>query len=272
MNDYNRIIPNRAFIWPEVNSWDIQERQYNFDNSERDLSTTPVLDRPTLKYGDQNEYVTLLQQQLKQLMFYNGPIDGYFGDETLESVRAFQANNKLSVNGEVGNNMWSALIYLYAPLAVCETNVHIVGPGDTLWSIARRYNTTVSELKSLNNLTSDVLSIGQKLIVPGTGGGTSDNIVYTVQRGDTLWDIANRFNTTVAAIKSLNNLTSNTLMIGQQLIIPGTENINTYTVQRGDTLWSIASRFNTTVNAIKTLNNLTSNLLTIGQVLKISSA
>ena len=245
----------------------ISDREINVDL----LSKTLVLKRPTLRFGDKNDYVKLLQTQLKQLMFYNDDINGDFDNNTLSSVKAFQTNNKLVVDGIVGKDTWSALIYLYSPLAICNGNFHIVQAGDTLWDIARKYNTTVAELKRINNLTSDLLNIGQKLILPGTEepAPPTDNIIYTVKKGDTLWDIARRFNTTVTAIKNYNNLTSDTLSIGQQLIIPGTENITVYTVKSGDTLWSIANKFNTTVDSIKKLNNLTSNLLTIGQKLKI---
>ncbi len=239
----------------------------------RQTSTIPVLNRPTLRYGDKDEYVRLLQTQLKQLMFYNGNIDGIFGNELLQSVKAFQTNNKLSADGVVGPDTWSSLVYLYTPLAVCEGNFYIVQSGDSLWSISIKYNTTVEELKILNNLSSNALNIGQKLIVPGAGTTQSpNNITYTVQKGDTLWSIASRFNTTVTAIRNLNNLTSDILNIGQQLIIPGTSNKTTYTVQGGDTLWSVAKKFNTTVDAIKKLNNLTTNLLSVGQSLKIPSS
>lgn len=247
---------------------------YDLLNRQENLSSTPVLSRPTLRLGDQGEYVKLLQMQLKELMFYDGNIDGNFGNNTLLAVKAFQTNNKLTVDGIVGKDTWSALIYLYSPLAICTGNFHIVQAGDTLWSLARKYNTTVEELRRLNNLTSDLLSIGQRLIIPGIvepPPPTGDNVIYTVQKGDTLWSIARRFNTTVTDIKNSNNLTSDSLSIGQQLIILGTTSIITYTVQKGDTLWSIAKKFNTTVDTIKTLNNLTSNLLSIGQQLKIQS-
>lgn len=97
-------------------------------------------------------------------------------------------------------------------------------------------------------------------------GGT---IRYVVQAGDTLWLIAQRYNTTVNAIKSLNGLTSDLLNIGQVLRIPQTAPYIEYTVRSGDSLWLIAQKYNTTVNAIKSLNGLTSDLLNIGQVLRI---
>lgn len=96
-------------------------------------------------------------------------------------------------------------------------NYYIVKSGDSLYKIANMFNTTVNELKSLNNLTSNLLSIGQKLIIPGN---QNDNEIYVVQKGDTLYGIARKYNTTVTAIQSLNNLATSSLSIGQQLLIP----------------------------------------------------
>ncbi len=89
--------------------------------------------------------------------------------------------------------------------------------------------------------------------------------------GDTLYGIARKFGTTVDVIKEYNQLTSDTLQIGDVLKIPktGNENYVTYTVQRGDTLYSIARKYDTTVADIKKWNALTSDLLAVGEVLKI---
>ena len=91
-------------------------------------------------------------------------------------------------------------------------------PGDTLWLLARKYGTTVEELKRLNNLTSDMLNIGQVLKIPT--GQTPAYFEYTVRPGDTLWLLSQRFGTTVDAIKRLNGLTGDLLNVGQVLRIP----------------------------------------------------
>lgn len=148
-----------------------------------------------------------------------------------------------------------------------DENVYVVKKGDSLWLIAKNYNTSVDEIKRLNNLSSNALSIGQKLKIPNAI--TSNEITYTVKKGDSLWLIANRYDTTVNAIKDKNGLTSNNLSIGQILKIPSTTNYITYTVKKGDSLWLIAKNYNTSVNDIKKLNSLSSNNLSIGQKLII---
>ena len=94
---------------------------------------------------------------------------------------------------------------------------YTVKKGDNLYQIALQFDTTVDALKTLNGLTSNLLSIGQVLKIPSS---SSNEIVYTVVSGDNLYQIARRFETTVAAIMSRNNLTNNMLSIGQKLIIP----------------------------------------------------
>lgn len=152
-----------------------------------------------------------------------------------------------------------------------EYLIYKVKNGDNLWDIAKKYDTTVSTLKSINNLKSDKLTINQQLFIPKTNNsGTKNDNIYTVKKGDTLYDIAEKYNVSINDIKEKNNLTSNILKIGQVLEIPNssTGEVN-YIVQKGDNLNTIANKYGVTVSDIKKLNNLKTNTLQIGQVLKI---
>ncbi len=154
-----------------------------------------------------------------------------------------------------------------------KANTYTVQSGDSLYQIAKKYNTTVDELKALNNLTSNSLSIGQKLKIPTKTASEENYKTYTVKKGDSLYQIAKKYDTTVSELKTLNNLTSNSLSIGQKLKIPtktaSEENYETYTVKKGDSLYQIAKKYDTTVSELKTLNNLTNNLLNIGDKIKV---
>lgn len=149
--------------------------------------------------------------------------------------------------------------------------IYTVKKGDSLWKIANKYNTTVEKLKSANNLKTNTLSVGQKLVIPSISVSPEVSDTYIVQKGDSLWSIANKFNMTVSELKNLNNLINNLLSIGQVLKIKDSSNNGktTYTVQKGDSLWVIANKYGITTEELKSYNNLTSNLLSIGQVLKI---
>ena len=153
------------------------------------------------------------------------------------------------------------------------TNTYTVQKGDSLYQIAKKYSTTVNELKKINNLTNNLLNIGQILILPSDKEQSTDYITYTVVKGDSLYQIAKKYNTTVDELKKTNNLTNNLLNIGQILILPSDKeqptDYITYTVVKGDSLYQIAKKYNITVDEIKSLNTITSNTLSIGQVLKI---
>lgn len=149
-----------------------------------------------------------------------------------------------------------------------DLDYYTVKSGDTLYSIAKKYGITVDKLKDLNNLNSNMISVNQKLLVNDQKKDQTTN-TYVVEKGDTLYSIAKKYSTTVSKIKELNNLKSDTLSIGQELIIPSNFDVKTHIVKSGDTLYSIARKYNTTVDAIKVANNLTSNVLSIGKELII---
>ena len=154
-----------------------------------------------------------------------------------------------------------------------DFNNYVVQPGDSLWKIANQFNISVDELKSYNNLTSNLLNIGQVLKIPNMNNNSddveNDASTYIVKSGDSLWNIAKRYGVSVDELKSYNNLTSNLLSIGQVLKIPGMNPSNTYVVKSGDSLWKIANNYGVSVDELIALNNLNSNLLSIGQVLLI---
>ena len=117
---------------------------------------------------------------------------------------------------------------------------------------------------------SVVESVVTYLDVDSNNNNNNNDNKYTVVKGDTLSEIALKYNTTVESIKNLNNLTSDTLFIGQQLLIPNFSTVK-YRVKSGDTLYSIAKNFNTSVDNIKKINNLNSDILKVNQELTIPS-
>lgn len=151
-----------------------------------------------------------------------------------------------------------------------EEGTYIVKSGDTLYSIARKFNVSLDSLKSLNNLSSNTINLNQVLKIPTSSTITppKQTNTYTVKSGDTLYGIAKKYNVQVDEVKKLNNMTSNNLSINQVLKIP-VSSTKTYKVVKGDTLYGIAKKFNTSVDAIKKLNNMNSSSLSIGQVLYI---
>lgn len=168
-----------------------------------------------------------------------------------------------------------------------ETNSYIVQPGDTLSEIASRYGTTVQELVAINHLANpnlifpgETLRVTTNSTVHGSETRGTGSITYTVQRGNTLSQIANAYGVTVSHIVEMNDIQNpNLIYPGEKLRI--TESTNTtlnpviqnnyYTVQRGDTLSGIARRYGVTVQYLVNLNGITNpNLIYPSQLIKVS--
>ena len=156
---------------------------------------------------------------------------------------------------------------------------YIVQKGDTLYSISKNNNVSIEDLIEANNLTSNILVIGQELFIPASQGEgnydfpedqTENFAIYEVQKGDSLWKIANTYNITIPELIEINNLKDLNIKVGQKLLIPNMNNeTEFYTVEKNDTLWSIAKKYNLTVDELKEINNLDSNMLIVGQQLII---
>jgi len=172
------------------------------------------------------------------------------------------------------------------PEPAVPTFEYQVQSGDTLFDIALRFGTTVEVLMQLNALSSaQVVWVGQVLSVPEAAPTPSPappdvpTVEYTVRPGESLWDVAAFFGTTVETIAALNGLTDPGLVVpGQRLLVPapppntapGREFLSEYVVQPGETLTDIAARFGTTVEALAAENGLANpSAIRIGDRLRV---
>jgi membrane-bound lytic murein transglycosylase D len=179
----------------------------------------------------------------------------------------------LRVPVDCGELTLSALNSLprYVPLEATAVS-HYVRRGETLSQIAERYGTSVQAIARLNRLNRvHLIRAGQRLRVPVRGSSASaspvpalikdgEKLVYVVRRGDTLYQIASAFGTTVDKIKDDNNLESSSLTVGQKIVIQSgkPEGAAVYSVVAGDTLFDIARKYGMELSTLLTINGLSS--------------
>jgi len=184
------------------------------------LAGLPVLAQEpgqrVLRRGCWGEDVFWCQRKLMDLGLMS-QATGLFGPETEAAVKKFQKLHGLPVDGIVGPFTFRAL----SSIETVQVQYYTVQKGDSLYTIAKKFGTTMEELVNLNNLTDTTLQIGQKLMVPAS----LLPLVYVVKPGDNLYTIAQRFDVTVEAIAKLNNLKNPSLIRpGQELMIPAPNN------------------------------------------------
>lgn len=178
------------------------------------------------------------------------------------------------INNLISNTLTIGQVIKLKEVGQLDNPIYIVQKGDTLYSIAKNNNISVNDLIDINGLSNTTLSIGQELYIPTIKEDeivSNDYELYTVKKGDSLWLLSKKYNISVPELIDINNLTNLTLSIDQKLLVPKNNNSeDIYIVQKGDSLWSIANKNNISVNELKEINNLNSNLLSIGQKLIIT--
>src|SRR5699024_5540475 len=168
-----------------------------------------------------------------------------------------------------------------------EATTYKVQSGDSLWTIAQKYNTSVSNLKSINSLKSDVIFPNQKIKTSKSSSSNSSSkptsssskSTYTVKAGDTLSGIASKHKISLSNLMKWNDLDTTLIFPGNVLTVSkngGSSSSNggsssgsssSYTVKSGDTLSHIAVRNKVSVANLKKWNNLNSDLIRVGQKL-----
>lgn len=241
--------------------------------------------------------------------------DGYatdpsYANSLINLVRTYNLTQLDSVafSGKVvtnKNNNGDNSSYNSGSSSVSNTGYYTVQSGDTLSGIANRFSTTVNHLASLNDISNpNRIYVGQRLLVrqqtssqtntnnTNTSSNTTNTSssatgTYTVQSGDTLSGIANKFGTNYESLANLNNISNpNRIYVGQVLKLSANSNTassahqattnatpaGSYSVKAGDSLSAIAARYGMSYKTLARLNNISNpNRIYVGQVLKLSS-
>lgn len=247
-------------------------KQLNLDTSEADAVWIPHYGSGSITPDSKPSFPADIHQYTEygRLPGYNGNLDlnriisnkklEFFTDGVKSKKKPAVPATPTTSGGAVASN---------------KVTTYTVRAGDSLSVIAQKFNTTVSNLQKLNNISNkNVIYAGQKLKVTGGVSGGGSVATYTIQPGDTLSGIASKYNTTTAALQKENGIqNANRINAGQVIRIPGGASGGTYTVQSGDNLSSIAALHGTTVAELQKLNGIKNkDLIYAGQKLKVKGS
>ncbi len=158
-----------------------------------------------------------------------------------------------------------------------KSKTHIVRRGESLSSISKKYHVSVSNIKNWNRLKSNLLKVGQKILLYNNASSkkSSSNSYHTVRKGESLSSISKKYHVSVSNIKNWNRLKSNLLKVGQKILLYNNvsskkSSSNSYhTVRKGESLSSIAKKYRVSISNIKKWNRLPSNVIRVGKKLLI---
>ena len=225
------------------------------------------------------------QQQIANAVYT--AIESYQAQAPFRTNRQYAAATPNQVSGAIKPKVYQSLVKPPKP------SYHQVRRGDSLSKIAQRYGYSVAQIKRANNLKSDTVIVGQRLRLPGGNSGSthvassratpsstsSAARVHTVKRGESLSLISAKYNVKISSLKRLNNLRKNTVYVGQQIKIPGSNSGSAkaaaprspryHVVKRGDTLSEIAETYGSTMRTIMRANAMRNRTVRLGQTLKI---
>lgn len=257
-----------------------------------------------VKLHDRGHNVIEVQKYLAGLG-YRVSADGIFGKETEDMIKDFQQQNKLKVDGIVGETTFQLMKKLISEKVSYE--LYIVDKGDTLSGIAKSRGISVRVIKNFNHLGSSRIRVGQDLKIPRQESAQNvktsspevtkvEKIYYKVKIGDTLSGIAAKRNLPVEEIMNANQMSSDFIKAGQEIVLPitnfkekavssknsasGSKQSNkasdkkekvVYQVRRGDALSTIARMYGTDVDTIRRNNNIQGDKIFAGDKLIITN-
>lgn len=269
-----RYIPQFVAIVKIMNN--LETLNFNRPTS-RNLPITTLLSKPGIDIVDFTQKLNWAWSSFKE---YNPHI--------IRQISNPYKKTKLIIPRVLEDRAREILLSQKPALSIKSSTYYTVKSGDTLWHLANLSNSSINNLKRINNLRSNSLYVGQKLLLPGievkkasvstvkNSSRTSKLETYTVKQGDTISSISIRYNIKLEALYRENNLNGYSILkIGQIIKLPGypideQQSSRYYTVKDGDSIWLIAQRNNIPYSKLLSLNNMdNSSKLSIGDQIKL---